>query len=220
MYTLFCTKGNRQQMSVLVLDVIFWLLKFCLIILPDCTKLILICHLKQKSYHCPQVKWIVCSNDHTSTSSYWRKKLASSEGSKNKLMQTFQELDKMTHAETSADYWKSPSPLHLCSHFIMLTSQVPDNRMLGYWVNISVLCVQCSQIQSPQNQLMIEKVPEQLIYTSACLFHTLLILQTRCECLCRIFSVCRNFSSILQRCWVVKLGCQGDKKDVAVTTVQ
>lgn len=127
-------------------------------------------------------------------------------GSKNKLMQAFQELDKMTHAETSADYWKSPSPLHLCSHFIVLTSQVPDNCMLSYWVNISVLCVARSNHHNSSSSRR-KRVLEQLINTSPSLSHT-------------HPGDWRNFSDIFQRSWVVKLGCQGDKKDVAVTTVQ
>lgn len=77
-------------------------------------KQIKFCHFQKVScqgdyYWHSEKHWKTGKSHSTSTSSFLQKNaLASSEESKNKLMQAFQELDKMTHTDTSADYWKPP----------------------------------------------------------------------------------------------------------------
>lgn len=109
---------------------------------------------------------------------------------KNKLMQAFQELDKQTPIQTSADCWESP-PTHTHTHTPHFKHRDrPDNA--PYWVNITLL-----RAYLPSSNHL-NTAPS----------------SSRRDCASRIFT------ELSESFWMEKSGCLGDTEDVAFTTVQ
>lgn len=98
-----------------------------------------------------------------------------------------------------------------CSHFNMLTGQVHNKCVL----TVSGLISACSVCSQPDPITSSTPPPggecsRSYIHVK----HLSLCTKTQSHNASGIFSL---FS---ERCWMVKLGCQGDTEDVAVTTVQ